>query len=473
MPSTIIPFGTTSYRHDSLPISAQRVVNMYAEAQPQSAKTPVSLHGVPGITTYAICGTGPIRGAHVMGGVLYVLSGGFLYSVTNAPIPVATQLGGQVSGTGIVSMDDNGEELMITNGANGYLYDTTSGFRLITDTDFVAGNTCTTLDSYFVADRANTGEIAISDLLDGDAWSSTAFATAEAKSDNVLAVRSHKQLLYIFGQGTIEPWQNVGSANFPFQRIPGSAIDRGVIGSQAIADGDDMLFLIGDDRVSYKLSGAQLQRISTHALEKTWQRFATVSDAFGLNFNFDGHKFLPFTFPTESRTFVYDIASQLWHERESRDLNGTPLGRWRGNVAISAYGKTFIGDAYTGKLGYLDPTVFTEFDDPIYAEVVSPPLHADGKRMFMSLFELEVESGVGLTTGQGSDPQVMLSISDDGGRTWSDQQPWQSMGTLGAYRQRLEWRRLGSFYQRHLKVTMSDPVKRTIIRARAELSVGM
>lgn len=470
-----IPFATGSYKHDSLPISAQRALNLYAEAQPPNAKTPVSMHGCPGITTFATCGVGPVRGAHLMGGVLYVVSGVRLYSVSNAATPVVTDLGGAILGSGVVSMDDNGSELAIVNGTSGFIYSTDGGFQLITDGDFRAANRVTTLDSFFLFNRAGTNEVFRSDFLEGTVYDSTAYEVAQSKSDNVVGVKAHKQLLYVFGERTIEPWNNTGAANFPFARIPNATIDRGIIGSHAFTEGDETLFIISDDRMAYKVAGTQLGRISTHAIEQSWQRYATVSDAFGMSYTFDGHKFATFTFPTQSATWVHDIATGLWHERESRDRTGNPLGRWRANVAITAYNKVLIGDCYSGKIGYLDPTVFTEFGDPMYAEAVSPPIHADGKRVFMSCFELDVETGKGLTTGQGSDPQVMLQISDDGGRTWGDMEPWQSMGQIGAYRQRLRWKRLGSFYQRNMKITISDPVKRTIVRAWADMtpSVGV
>lgn len=471
----IIPFASQSYTHDALPLSAQRVLNMYAEQQPPNAKTQVSVHGAPGIVTYAEAGIGPIRGACLLGGLLYVVSGARLYSISNASTPVVTLLGTGISGSGVVSIDDNGDQLMIVNGTNGYVYSTTTGFQLVTDTDFHAANTTTFLDSFFLFDRAGTGEFFRSDLLDGTVYDPLAFGTAESKSDNVLGLRAVKQLLYVFGERTIEPWANNGAANFPFAPVPGGAINRGILGSYAHAMEDEGLFILGDDRIGYRVSGTQLTRNTTHAIERAYQKYTTVTDAIGMAHSWNGHKFITFTFPTMAKTWVYDIATQLWHERESRDRNGTPLGRWRANCMISAYGKTFVGDAFSGKIGYLSDEVFTEFDDPMYAVATGPPLHANGKRLFMSNFELIIQAGVGLTSGQGVDPQAMLDISDDGGNTWSAQQPWMSMGEIGNYKQRLRWKKLGSTEPggtRVMRITMSDPVRRTILAANADVRPG-
>lgn len=478
----IIPFAQQSYRHDSRPLSAQRLLNLYAERQPPDAKTQVSLHGVPGIATFASAGTGPIRGGILLGGLLYVVSGPWLYSITNASIPVVTQLGGQILGSGVVSMADNGDEIMIVNGSNGFVYDTTSGFRIVTDTDFDAAKTTDFLDGFFLFDRDGTNQVFRSDLLDGTAYEALAFATKESKSDNVQAVLNVKQVLHVLGEKSSELWANAGAAFFPFQRIPGGTIDRGIISPHAHAQEDQTLFLLGDDRIAYKMAGTQLNRVSQHAIERTWQNYTAVSDCFGLAHTWNGHKFIAFTFPTEqvslgdTGTWVYDISTQLWHERLSYDLNGTPLGRWRGNCVIEAYGKTLVGDSLSGKIGYLDDTVQTEFGDPIYAQAAGSPLSVANKALFTSSFSLDVEAGTGLASGQGSNPQWMLDISDDGGHTWSPQQPWQSSGPLGSFKSRLNWTRLGRTERggtRVFRVTISDPVKRTIYAADADIKPGL
>jgi hypothetical protein len=70
-------------------------------------------------------------------------------------------------------------------------------------------------------------------------------------------------------------------------------------------------------------------------------------------------------------------------------MYGHDLGRWRANCTTEAYGKTLIGDAFSGKVGYHDASVYTEFGNTIVTELVSPPIHADGKLVFMPWFELD------------------------------------------------------------------------------------
>lgn len=466
-----VQFATSSYRSSSLPVSAQRLVNMYAERQSPDAKTLVAVFGCPGIVLLGTCGAGPVRGMHVMGGVLYVVSGGTLYSMTNTG--TATALGGTVTGSGPVRIDDNGTQLAITNGTNGYIYSVSGGFQLISDADFHAPNTVTFFDQRFVFDRAGTNQFFCSDSLDGTSYQALAIASAESRPDNVVAVVLNGQVLHVFGDKTIELWQDVGAVNFPFERVPGAVIERGLAAPYATAKADNTIFFLGNNRVFYRLNGVTPVPVSNDAIEATWQGYASVTDAFAFAYHFAGHEFVVLSFPSVPATWVFDITSGLPHERESWDLNRNSYGRWRGNCHVSAYNKELIGDAYSGAVGYLDQTTYTEFDNIIQGIAIAPPIHSDRKRVFHSRFELDVESGVGTASGQGSDPQIMLDYSDDGGRTFVDRQRWQSMGARGAYRTRLRWNRLGQSRDRIYRVTVSDPVRRTIIAAHADATAGV
>lgn len=467
----IVQFATQSYVSKSLPLSSERTVNVYAEREPSDAKSPIAIFGVPGLTEFAVCGTGPIRGFTVMGGVLYVVSGPYLYSV--ASDGTATILGGSVSGNGVVCVVNNGTQVLILNGAYGYVYAAANGFQVITSANFHASSQSTFFDNYFVLAWDGTNKFFISGTLDGTSYSGLDFASAEVSPDYVLAVVNQQENLLIFGQTTIETWYNAGSVNFPFQRINGGTIERGCAAALTPVKEDNSVFFLGDDRVFYRLDGTIPRRISTHATEDTWQGYSVISDAFTFSYTFEGHKFITLTFPSANATWVYDISTGLWHERDSVDEFNNSYGRWRGQCTASIYGKTLIGDAYSGKIGYIDNLKYTEYGNQIHGMMVSPAIHKDRKRIFMSRFELDIEQGVGVTTGQGDNPQIMLSWSDDGGRVFKSPQLWHGMGKMGEYYTRVFWRRLGQSRNRVMRVDITDPVRRNIIAAHADLSEGM
>lgn len=465
-----VPWAIQSYRSRSLPVSSQRMVNMYAEAQPSGSKAGMPVFGTPGISLFSTCGTGPVRGVWQMAGVLYVVSGQRLYSVSSAGI--STDIGGAILGSGNVSMSDNGTQLCVVNGAQGYIYSVNGGFQLITDPAFNPARTVEFFDTYFVFDWNNTNQFFLSNSLDGTTYNALAYASAEVSPDLVLATVNQQENLLIFGQTTIETWYDSGNVNFPFARYDGATIERGCAAPLCIVKEDNSVFFMGSDLIFYRLNGVVPVRVSTHAIEWAWSRYPTVADATIWTHTWQGHKFLVLTFPTGNATWVYDIATNLWHERISYNAANESMQRWRVSCGLSCYGKILVGDNYSGQIGFLDETVFTEYGNTVKAYMISPAVHSDKKRVFMSRFELDVEAGVGTTTGQGSNPQFMLDYSDDGGRTWSGLQTWDTAGAIGTYRTRLRWLRMGSFRQRVIRLTISDPVVRTVIAAHQDVSVG-
>lgn len=465
-----IRFATSSYQHDSRPISSQRVVNAFAEVQPPDTKTPVAVFGSPGIATFATAGNGPIRGLYGMNGVGYAVSGSMFYSFDSAG--TVTNLGAGITGANVVSIDGDGTTILIVNGSLGFTYNTsTAAFAQIADGDFQAAYTVTFIDQRFAFDQTGTRKVFVSDILDGTSYNALAYATKESKPDRVLACRNRQNTLLVMGEKSIETWYDIGTTPFPFSPFAGGMVNRGLAASLATAEEDNAVFFLGDDIVFYRLDGVFPRRISTYALEREWAGYSTKSDAFCFALPDRGHKIIYLTFPTANRTFGYDIATQLWHERVCYDVSGAEL-RWCGQCVLTIFGKTLIGDANSGTIGQIDPDITTEFGSSIVTTLVAPPIHGSGKRVFMDRLELDIESGVGATTGQGSDPQIMLDWSDDGGRTWVSPQRWASMGAIGLYSTRVQWNSLGSFYQRSLRVSISDPVKRVILAARADVRIG-
>jgi hypothetical protein len=71
----------------------------------------------------------------------------------------------------------------------------------------------------------------------------------------------------------------------------------------------------------------------------------------------------------------------------------------------------------------------------------------------------------------GTNPQVNLSYSDDGGHTFCPERS-VSLGPIGSRLTRAIWRRLGMSRDRVFRVTCSDPVKFNPIGAEIDAKVG-
>jgi len=338
------------------------------------------------------------------------------------------------------------------------------GFTNISENaNFNAANTVTFYDEYFILDWVGTNQWFYSAILDGTTYNALDYNTAEVDSSYVLATVNQQENLLIFKQRSIETWYDTGANNDPFSRYDGATIERGCAASLAIVKEDNAVFFLGNDLILYRLDGVLLRRMSTFAIEKTWATYPLISDANVFSYTFGGHKFIVVTFPSANASWIFDIASNLWHERVSY-VAATPFaGRWRGNCSVVFNEQTLIGDSMSGQIGYLSDTTYTEFGSPMIGLMDSPPVHKDRKRVFISKLEINMETGVGLQTGQGANPQVMLQVSRDQGRTYGLFQMWQSLGAIGAYATRLIWKKMGKARDWRFRVTISDPVPRNFI----------
>ncbi len=469
MPEII--FGVDSYVSRSLPLACQRLVNCFMEAQPQGAKSQVPVFGVPGLTQWATLPTSPVRGLWNFRGVLYAVAGDSLYRINASG--GHKLLGTGISGTNVVSMSDNGTQLVVVNGVAGYLVDEFDVFQQITDPNFYSANTVLFFDNYFMFDRKGTNQFFFSALADGLSYNGLDFGSAEAQPGFLTTVAQNLELLFLFAQNHIEMWYDSGAASFPFQRYAGGVIERGCVSPRSVVLQDDALFFLGIDRVFYRLQGNVPTRISTHAIEHAIQEYGDISDAFCFTYTFEGHKMIVLTFPSVPHTWVYDISTRLWHERDSWDADNISLNRWRGNCACEIYGQVLIGDSVTGVIGYMDWNNDTEYDNTIQFSATSNPISYDKLPVFISRLELDMQTGSADTVGQGSDPVVYLQWSKDGGQTWSKLQPTRSIGRVGEYLRRVRWLNIGRGYQFVFRIIITDPVRRVLIATHSDVDVGM
>lgn len=472
-----ILLSTGSDESRSLPLNAMRLVNMFVEKQGQDAKSQAPIFGRPGLDIAGICGTGPIRGMWTMNDILYVVSGTNLFTVISG---VTVIVGTGINGSNFVGMSDNGTQLCIVNGVNGWIYTVAGGLVIITDAAFEPADVVIYFDGYFVFNRSGTNQFFLSALLDGTSYNALDFASAESSPEEITTLVQNLQLLFIFKPDEIELWYDAGTADFPFARYAGGVINYGCASPFSVTKQDGAIFFLGSDGVFYRLQGNVPIRVSTNSMEHIIAGEPSISDISSFTWTWEGHKFIALTMPVQARTIVYDISQAQqpgggWAERWSWDSNGNSLGQWTCGFSIDGhFGVTYFGDYFNGSIWVENWDTFTENGNTIEAVIDSVTIHSDKKRVFIARVELDIQAGVGTTTGQGSDPVVQMQWSKDGGMTWSSLQPWRSMGKIGAYTQRLRWMsQMGSAYQWILRFVISDPVRRVIIAAHADIAIGV
>jgi hypothetical protein len=176
------------------------------------------------------------------------------------------------------------------------------------------------------------------------------------------------------------------------------------------------------------------------------------------------------TFPTENETWCFNSVTGRWHRWSSYPYAGVD-GRHRANCYCYHAGKHLIGDFEVSSIYRVDVDTYSDYGNTIRAQVVLPPIEKAGRYLYHNRLELEIKNGVGLSVGQGSDPQIMLDWSDTDQRTWSNEH-WRSMGKIGEYRKAVTWNGLGRAKKRNYRVTIADPVEREISGFDLSFTVG-
>lgn len=454
-----IQFAKQTNQPFSRVVSSELCENLYLEKNLDGSKSPISLLPTPGISTLVTLGNGPIRGMAQAGSDLYVVSGNTLYKVTQG-----------LTTTELATVAQSGPVTMLVGEPTAALL----GIR--TSSEFYAwnGTTLTTnpeggfssaafQDGYGILTRTGTEQFFLTGLDDFSTMSGLDFSSTDAFADLLVGCISDHRRLWLFGEKTIEVWENAGISPFPFVRSGSGFMERGCASANSIAKAQNHVFWLGDDLIVYTASGYQPQRISTHGVEELIRGVVSPETAEGFTYALGGHTFYVLTF-TEA-TLVLDIGTGLWHSRKSFGLN-----RWRVGNFVLWNQRPVVGDYSNGKVYLLTPAVFSEAGDPLIRRAVAPPLYFGGKQFITDELFIDIEAGQGLVTGQGSDPQLMLDFSDDGGRTWSNEL-WRSAGEIGEYGIRARWHGLGSSRERMYRVTQSDPTKLVITGAFARVEV--
>lgn len=466
IPPTRIPLFGLGQLSKSAYVTAKQMQNLYVEQRPQGEKAVLVAYGTPGEELFVDFGDTPCRGGLEFepGSVCYVVHRGVLWEINNAG--VTTNRGTLLTTTGRVSMSHNGTQIMIVDGTYGYIYNTaTTTFSQITDADFPANPTTVTfLAGYFIISLANSSRFYVSALYDGLSWDALDFANAETSPDPIVSVWSSNGQLILLGTLTTEYWGLSGAVDFPFAPLQGTATEWGLAATWSIAKYDNTMAYVIKNRMGQvmvgKLNGYLPQKISTVDFDSIINSYATVADASCYSYMLGGHPMYVLNFPTAGKSWLFDGSTGMFSQLKS-------FGDTRHNAEFSFpfLGNTIIADYQNGRLYKLRPNVYTDNGAAIERELVSENIAMPDLSYFsVNCLRLDMEVGVGLTTGQGSDPQIGLSVSRDNGKTWGPQM-WKSMGKIGEYKTRVEWRRLGSAREFSAKVTVTDPVPVTFVSA--------
>ena len=419
----------TSYPENLIPVpKAQGISNGY-------------LRPADGIASGG-AGPGAGRGGINWNGALHRVMGGKLCRITEGG--VVTELA-SIPGAGLVTLDYGFDRLGITAGGNLHYWD---GATLTTVTDPDAG---TVLDHCWIAGYylLTDGEfLIVTELNDPTSINPLKYGAAESDPDPIMAVDKLRNEAYAFGRYSIEPFQNVGGDLFPFRRVDGGQVPRGIIGTHAYASFAGSFAFVGSGRneapAVYLMQPGDTLKLSTREIDTILSEFteAQLASCFVESRADKSHQHLLIHLP--DRCLVYDAAASqqmqqpVWFVLHS---GLTDLAQYRARGLVWCYDRWNVEDPTSSAFGHLVGDVASHYGQAVGWQFGTAMKYNGGNDGIVH--ELELACLPGRATF-GADPTVWHSYSADGVK-WSQEKP-KLAGKQGDTMKRLAWRRLGRIH---------------------------
>jgi hypothetical protein len=477
----VVPLFGAGIAGYSYTITRQRRVNTYYDLRKDQDKTKVAVYGTPGCKPLppmflTISGSTPVRGIFGTQSQFWQAQDNVITSYNSAG---NTQFFGNIgTKSGHVSFNVNQSQMIAVDGAGGYIMNRNTGtFTKISDANFPNGaRTVAFLSGFFICEAPNSPSFFVSALNDGLTWTFAggvpATASAFQEPENLLACDALDGNLILFCQTHGEFWQNTGASPQPFAIIPSATFTYGlaaIFSRQQV--GDSIIFLAQDQSGGIHLAqivGYQVRIISDSDFSYIVGQFPMVSDAVGLTYSANGHAMYQVSFPSASRSFLYDTKTDLMSETQT-GLTTAFAQRHTGQYSAYFAGQSIISDYVAPQLYTMDPNTFTDNGVVSPREIETKHISPEFNVFTVDAVYLDMETGSGALN---QNPQVMMQVSKDEGHTWGVER-WKSLGNQGEYLTRMQWDRWGSSSNAKrsmvFRIRMTDPAKFIIAEGAMEL----
>jgi len=359
---------------------------------------------------------------------------------------VVTTLG-DVGGptTEMVTMDYGFGRLAIASGGRLYYWDESSLVQ-VTDPDLGLVLDVVWADGYYMTTDGSS--LVVTELSDPTQINPLKYGSSEVDPDPIVALLKLRNEIYALNRNTIEVFDNVGGEFFPFQRIEGAQIQKGVIGTFGCCVFVNGIAFLGSGRNEapgiYIGVNATSQKLSTQEIDQillgyTEAQLVTVKLEAR---NDKNHNHLYIHLP--DRTIVYDAtASQALQTPVWFTLTTSTIGfeQYRAKNMVWAYDKWLVGDTQSNAIGYLVDNISSHWEQIVRWEFGTLIVYNEGNGAIFNEMELVSLTG---SVAIGVNPIISTSYSTDG-QSWSQDRGIR-VGTTGNSRKRLAW-----FQQGHMR----------------------
>jgi len=392
-----------------------------------------------GIVEFGV-GTGIDRGAINWNGVCYRVMGTKLLSIDSSG--VYTEIG-DVGAGGDVTLDYSFDRLAICSGGRLYYWNGTV-FEIVTDPDLGTCVDIVWVDGYFMSTDGTN--LVVTELNDPMSINPLKYGSSEADPDPVKGLIKVRNEVYALNRYTIEVFDNVGGANFPFARISGAQIQKGIMGTRGACIISDMIAFLGSARNEtpsiYIGANATATRIATDEidsilLEYTEAQLADVVLEVVMN---KGNQYLLVQLPDQ--TLAYDhntsieVGQKIWFTLTTSIVG---KGQFRAKNIIWCYDKWLCGDPTSTSHGYFDDTISSHYGNVNGWEFGTSIIYNESRGAIFH--ELELVSLTG-RVDLGKNPTICTQYSTDG-MVWSNEK-FITIGQQGDRNKRIVWFGQGS-----------------------------
>ncbi len=442
-----------SFVSSSRSISSQVSKNLMVVPTPNSSTGPAALMPVHGLKLWSVGeGVDPDRGIHkfLFKDKGWKVSGQKLYSFDSTG---NQDLVGTIPGNNLVKMAANATTLLIVVPNSGAYTTTGSSVSSLainfTPVDVAYLNSQLILLSdqgvIYVGDPGTTVFREVNTFL------------AESQQDKSIALQEFNQVLMVLGKKTIEPWDNTGIGNPPFERMNRAIVeDVSAFNRDCIAPNKTSIYILGHDKIPYEIVSFNHKKLTQNnpGIAELFNGY-NADDAYLSTFQCYGQDIIAYHFPSELKVWCYSIATGLWFEIDHE----ADEQLWIGKTSAYLFNKWLVGSRRDGSIFELDKDTRTNDGGIMARERIFRPLSGEtlsSPRDYfqMKSIEYNLETGVGVT----DNPQVMLSYSTDGGKSYSGER-WINLGRDGDYQEFVEDYSNRKFKDLAVKVRYTEDTK--------------
>ncbi len=422
-----------AYASQSPIADGELLMNWYVEKIESGAgQNDFALYPTPGLKAFADLGGNSVRGQFTSAGREFAVSGTNFIEVSSTGVPA---IRGTLSNDSLpVSMAGNEQQILIASAGTAYVFDLMANTLTPLPPATFTGpvSLVAYVDSQFIALIADSSKWYVSNLLDATTWDASKSTLTQFIIGNIISmIVSHREI-WFFGASNTVVYYDSGNFPFPFDVNQTADIEKGIAAKFSVCLLDNTLFWLGSDPrgkgIVFRANGYNPVRVSNHAIEFAMQGYSRIDDAVAYSYQDQGHEFYVLYFPSADKTWTYDVATGMWHQRGFWDTGLADYTAHRSQNHSFCFGKHLVGDWKTGLLYEMAIPQYSggawlfadDNNNPIRRLRRAPHISKEQKWMFHHKIQILLESGLGpIPPLSGTEAPTVRTLADSAAAIWS------------------------------------------------------